>query len=116
VQYVLLMAAMPDAPAVTSEVEDTPPNAWIDEMTRRGVPRTAHRLRKAEEPGTSATVRVRDGQTLITHGPYAEIWEQIAGYELLVAADLDDAIEIAALHPCAFLGGVEIRPLRVRAD
>jgi hypothetical protein len=112
VQYVLLMAAAPGAPPVGHDVSDLPPYEWIDEMTRRGVPRTAHRLRPAEEPGVSATVRVRDGRTLVTHGPYAEVWEQVAGYEFLVAADLDDAIEIAALHPAASLGAVEIRPLR----
>jgi hypothetical protein len=115
VQYVLLMAATRDAPPDEHDVPGRPPHEWIDEMARRGVPRTAHRLRPAEEPGVSATVRVRDGQTLVTHGPYAEVWEQIAGYEHLVAANLDDAIEIAALHPAASLGAVEIRPLRSRA-
>jgi hypothetical protein len=114
VQYVLLMAATRDAPPVEHDAPGGPPHEWIDEMARRGVPRTAHRLRPAEEPGVSATVRVRDGQTLVTHGPYAEVWEQIAGYEHLVAADLDDAIEIASLHPAASLGAVEIRPLRSR--
>jgi hypothetical protein len=114
VKYVMLMAATRDAPTVERDVSDLPPYAWIDEMARRGVPRTAHRLRPAEEPGVSATVRVRDGQTLVTHGPYAEVWEQIAGYEFLVAAHLDDAIEIASLHPAASLGVVEIRPLRSR--
>lgn len=112
-RYLLLMAETPDVlPSRADGEDDVPPLEWIDEMERRGVPRSAHRLRPAEEPDAAATVRVRRGKPLITHGPYAEVWEQIAGYELVVASDLDDAIDIAAMHPCASLGGVEIRPLR----
>jgi hypothetical protein len=60
---------------------------------------------------TAATVRVRDGRTLVTDGPFAETTEQLGGYYLLDLADLDEAIAIAARLPPATKGTVEIRPL-----
>ena len=63
-------------------------------------------------PETATTVRVRDGETLTTDGPFAEIKEAIGGYFFLEADDLDAAIAIAAQVPAARLGGaVEVRPL-----
>ena len=65
------------------------------------------------QPATTATtVRVNDGRTLTTDGPFAETKEALGGYYLLEAADLDDAIEVAARIPAARLGGaIEVRPL-----
>jgi hypothetical protein len=60
---------------------------------------------------TAASVRVRDGRTLITDGPFAETTEQLGGYYLLDLADLDEAIAVAARLPPAAKGTVEIRPL-----
>ena len=61
---------------------------------------------------TATTVRVQDGRTLVTDGPFAEIKEAIGGYLLLDADDLDAAIELAARIPAAWLGGaVEVRPI-----
>jgi hypothetical protein len=60
---------------------------------------------------TAATVRVRDGRTLITDGPFAETTEQLGGYYVLDLADLDEAIAVAARLPPATKGTVEIRPL-----
>ena len=61
---------------------------------------------------TATTVRVSDGETLVTDGPFAEIKEAIGGYFFLEADDLDAAIAIAAQVPAARLGGaVEVRPL-----
>ena len=60
---------------------------------------------------TAATVRVRDGQTLVTDGPFAETTEQLGGYYVLDLADLDEAIAVAARLPPAAKGTVEIRPL-----
>jgi hypothetical protein len=110
VKYLLLMGAVPDgpAPAAPTEGDGEPPTDWIEEMERRDVDRGGYRLRPAEE---ARTVRVRDGRTVWTHGPYAEVQEQVAGYGLIEAADLDEAIEIASKHPGAWLGAVEIRPL-----
>jgi len=59
-------------------------------------------------------VRVHDGETLVTDGPFGETKEHVAGIHMINCADLDEAIEIAAKHPCALFGGViEIRPVYV---
>jgi hypothetical protein len=63
-------------------------------------------------PTTATTVRVQDGTTLTTDGPFAEVKEAIGGYFILEADDLDAAIEVASRVPAARLGGgVEIRPV-----
>jgi hypothetical protein len=81
--------------------------AWLDEMERRGVLERGDRLRPVSE---ATTVRVRHGETLVLDGPFAETKEQIAGFDVIDCPDLDEAIEIAASHPCAGLGTVEVRP------
>lgn len=60
---------------------------------------------------TAATVRVRGGSLSITDGPYAETKEQIGGFFLIEAADLDDAVQVAAKWPSARLGTIEVRPV-----
>jgi hypothetical protein len=63
-------------------------------------------------PTSAATsVRVRDGKRLVTDGPFAETREQIGGYYLITAKDLDEAIAIAARIPSARMGTIEVRPL-----
>ena len=65
-----------------------------------------------DDPATATTVRVQDGRTLTTDGPFVEIKESIGGYLLFEADDLDAAIELASRVPAARLGGaVEIRPI-----
>jgi hypothetical protein len=65
-----------------------------------------------QPPETATTVRVEDGKTLTTDGPFAEIKEAVGGYLLFEADDLDAAIELASRIPAARLGGaIEIRPL-----
>ena len=61
--------------------------------------------------GTATTVRVRESKTLTTDGPYAETKEQLAGYYIVEAKDIDDAIGIAARIPGAKYGAVEVRPV-----
>lgn len=105
--YLLLMAGVPGAPT------EAPPGAptmdqWLAEAERRDADRGGAPLRLPDE---AVTVRVRDGETLLTHGPYAELAEQVYGYGLLRAPDLDAAIELAGAHPAAGLGAIEIRPL-----
>ena len=64
-------------------------------------------------PETATTVRVQDGRTLTTDGPYADIKEAIGGYGFLDADDLDAAIAVAARIPAAGMGGgVEVRPIK----
>ena len=61
---------------------------------------------------TAQTVRVRNGKPLTTDGPFAETKEQLGGYYLVEAKDLDDAIAIAAKIPGAMFGSIEVRPVR----
>jgi hypothetical protein len=82
--------------------------AWIEEMGRRGVLLGGERLR----PTTDATtVRVRDGETLTSDGPFAETKEQVGGYFLVDCKDLDEAIEVASSLPGARSGSIEVRPI-----
>ncbi len=60
---------------------------------------------------TATSVRVRDGKRLVTDGPFAETREQLGGYFLINARNLDEAISVAARIPGAKLGTVEIRPI-----
>jgi hypothetical protein len=79
-----------------------------EEMTKRGVLTGGERLR----PTTDATtVRVRNGEVVASDGPFAETKEQIAGFYLVDAKDLDEAIEIAAKIPGAQHGSIEVRPV-----
>ena len=65
-----------------------------------------------QDPATATTVRVQDGRTLTTDGPFAELKEAIGGYLIFEAADLDAAIELAAKIPAASMGGaIEVRPI-----
>ncbi|GAA1573655.1 YciI family protein [Kribbella hippodromi] len=81
---------------------------WTEEMENRGVVVGGAGLRPPDE---ATTLRVRDDQLLLTDGPFAETKEQIGGFVLIDCADLDEAIEIAAKHPAAGYGTIEIRPL-----
>jgi hypothetical protein len=64
------------------------------------------------DPGTATTVRVAEGEALVTDGPFAETKEALGGYLFLEADDLDAAIELAARIPAARMGGaIEVRPL-----
>ena len=64
---------------------------------------------------TATTVRVRDGKRITTDGPFAETKEQLGGYYLVEAADLDEALNIAAKIPAARFGSIEVRPLMIFA-
>jgi hypothetical protein len=67
---------------------------------------------RMQSPETATTVRVQDGRTLTTDGPFAEVKEALGGYLFYEADDLDAAIELAARIPAASMGGaIEIRPL-----
>jgi hypothetical protein len=80
---------------------------WLEEMSARGVRLFGDRVRP---PADATTVRVRDGQVLTSDGPYAETKEWMAGFDVIECADLDEAIEVAAKHPVARHGMVEVRP------
>jgi hypothetical protein len=81
---------------------------WSEEMAARGVVAGGAGLRP---PSEATTVRVRNDELMLTDGPFAETKEQIGGFVLIDCADLDEAIEIAAKHPAAGYGTIEIRPV-----
>jgi len=62
---------------------------------------------------TATTVRVRNGKVTMTDGPFAETREQLGGYYLIEAADLDEATKIAARIPSARIGSIEVRPVQI---
>jgi hypothetical protein len=64
-----------------------------------------------QSPSRGASVRVRNGRRLVTDGPFAEAREVVGGFYVIDVDDLDQAIEIAARHPGARAGTVEVRPL-----
>ncbi len=73
-----------------------------------------HRAGDALQPvSTATTVQVRNGKTLTTDGPFAETREQLGGYYLIEAKNLDEAISLAARVPSARYGSVEVRPIMV---
>jgi hypothetical protein len=79
-----------------------------------GIKQTGHYLGgEALQPvQTATTVRVRNGKVSTTDGPFAETREQLGGYYLINARDLNDAIQVAAKIPSARLGCVEVRPIQ----
>lgn len=83
-------------------------HAFTDDIARRG----HFKAGEALQPTSSATtVRVRDGKTMATDGPFAETREQLGGFYLVAAKDLDEAIALAARIPSARVGSIEVRPI-----
>jgi hypothetical protein len=65
-----------------------------------------------ESVHSATTVRIRNGKPLVTDGPFAETTEQIGGFVLIEARDLNEAIQVAAKIPPIRLGGIEVRPIK----
>jgi hypothetical protein len=106
IQYMMLVCTDPAAgPREFARIEPVDP--WVAEMDGRGVRLYGSEL---EPPGSARTVRVRESRAIVTDGPFAETKEQIAGFDVLECADLDEAIEVAGRHPMARLGILEVRP------
>jgi hypothetical protein len=82
--------------------------AYMKAMADAGVSKGGQRLRPTS---TGATVRVQNGKTHVVNGPYAETREQLGGYFLIDAPDLDAAISWAARCPGAQFGAIEVRPI-----
>ncbi len=80
---------------------------WMEEMQERGILRATGGLRPSSE---ARTIRVRRRQLLLSDGPFAETKEQIAGFCIIECADRDEAVQVAARHPAAGYGTIEIRP------
>lgn len=110
-QYALLIYTPESADQVSEEAmaaEMDAYNAFTTHIAERG----AYKAGEALHPSSSATtVRVRDGQTVTTDGPFAETKEVLGGFYIVEAADLDQAIDYAARIPGARHGSIEVRPL-----
>jgi hypothetical protein len=104
VKYMLLICADPtiEPPKAVGDID-----VWFEEIAKRGARLDGDRL---QPPATAKSVRIRGGSRLITDGPFAETKEVIAGYDVIECETEDQVIEIAALHPVATFGSVEVRP------
>jgi len=111
-KYMLLMYADESKGPQTPEQQLAhTPETWyalLEEMKAAGVLVSNNGLSPV---ANATTVRVREGQTLITDGPFAETHEQLGGFFLLNCRDLDEALRWAAKIPSAKLGSIEVRPL-----
>ena len=108
-KYMLLVCS--DGSVTLSEEEraamPSATQAWVDEMDSTGVRLIGDRLSPASD---ATTVRVRGADVLLADGPFAETKEQIGGFDIIECADLDEALEVAAKHPVARFGTIEVRP------
>ncbi len=105
-QYMLFIATDPDAEPYDPAGDDI--EDWVRLADERGGRTHGDRLRPVED---ATLVRVRGGETIVTDGPFTESREWIAGYDILDCENLDEAIAIAARHPMARFGRIEIRPV-----
>ncbi|MGP3534602.1 YciI family protein [Microbacterium sp. RD1] len=104
-KFLMLVVADPD-----NDGAETPPlsiEEWGAEVDRRDAWREGDRL---QPPTGARTVRRRGGRLLVTDGPFAETHEWIAGFDVLECRDLDEAVGLAAQHPMATHGAIEVRP------
>ena len=114
-KYLLLvcMEGPPDPPLETAEeiadwdveVDDIRP--WLADVDSRRLFGS-----QVSKPANAATVRVRDEETLVSDGPFAETKEWMAGFDIIECDTMAEAIEIAAKHPVARFGMIEVRPFR----
>jgi hypothetical protein len=97
-----------EPPADVAAAQTEAYNAFTREVRDRGLMEAGEAL----QPTTTATtVRVRDGRTITTDGPFAETKEALGGFYMVKARDLDEAIEVAAKIPGAKHGSIEVRPI-----
>jgi len=100
------MEAQPEpAPGERDTDEEFP---WLDDLQARGIWVTGDQL---APPSRGRSVRVRDGKTVVTDGPFAETKEAVGGFDILECGSLDEAVEIASQHPAAAGGTIEVRPM-----
>jgi hypothetical protein len=104
VRYLLLIRGNESAAAHADDGCD----GWSERMVERGVLRGGGGLRP---PAEGKAVRVRRRQLMLSDGPFAETKEQIGGFCLIEAASLEEAVEVAAQHPAATYGTIEVREI-----
>jgi hypothetical protein len=91
-------------PTDTPDEESFP---WLDEVQARGIWVAGDQL---APPRRARSVRVRDGKAIVTDGPFSETKEVVGGFDILECGSLEEAVEIAAGHPAAQIGTIEVRP------
>jgi hypothetical protein len=101
------LAAM--SPSEPDALKDDECMAYDEALRKRGLCLASEALQPVE---TATTVRVRNGKNSVTDGPFAETKEQLAGFYLIDARDLNEAIQVASKIPPARLGSIEVRPIR----
>ncbi len=105
-KYLMLVCIDPDPkPGQADGAPDV--DDWVKEMDSKQIRLMGNRVRPASD---ATTVRVRNREVLLTDGPYAETKDLIAGFDVLECADIDEAIQVAARHPMAWSGVIELRP------
>jgi hypothetical protein len=117
-KYMLLIhqgtTPLPGSPEWEALPDDEKGKVYADYQAINETPGMTPGVQMAS-PETATTVRVQDGRTLTTDGPFVDIKEAIGGYLFLEADDLDAAIELASRIPAARLGGaIEVRPIAER--
>ena len=110
-----LMLVCWDAERMDAQVEPDPSDSpdeesfpWLDDLQERGIWVTGDQL---APPRRARSVRVRDGKALVTDGPFVATKEAIGGFDILECGSLEEAVELAAGHPVAQSGTIEVRPL-----
>jgi len=103
-RYLMLVLTTPDDPADTDDIPEI--EAWVEQQDAKGSRMLGERLRP---PADAVGIRVRGGKVLVTDGPFSETKEAIGGFDIIDAPDLDEAIGIAAAHPMAYAGAIELR-------
>jgi hypothetical protein len=111
-RYMLIHAADPDLESVWDDEAQASFASWLEETIRTGVNLQGSRLRPTAD---ATTIKIRGGELIITDGPYAETKEQVAGYDVLECASLDEAVRWASRHPSSWAGAIEVRALPERA-
>jgi hypothetical protein len=111
-RYMLIHAADPDLASQWDDTAQASFSSWVEETIRSGINLQGSRLRPTSD---ATTVKIRNGELVITDGPYAETKEQVAGYDLMECASLDEAVRWAGQHPSSWTGAIEVRALPDRA-
>ena len=108
-KFLMLVCVEPDGLESDEESgqDDDGSFPWLDDVMARGIRLDGDRL---ASPRTARTVQVRDGEVMVSDGPFAETKEVICGYDVLECASLEEAVAVAAAHPVAAFGKIEVRP------
>ena len=110
-----LMLICWDAETMNAQTEPDPNDSadeesfpWLDDVQARGIWVAGDHL---APPRRARSIRVRDEKPIITDGPFAETKEVVGGFDVIGCESMEEAVEVAAAHPAAQIGTIEVRPL-----